>query len=103
MKVVSFKPLVKGALRGFLTVELPSGIVMHECTVIAPEGRDPFIGLPSKPQIGRDGRAAMRDGKRQYEPAVTTRDKATGDKLSAAIIAALLREHPDALDGEVAR
>ena len=40
-----FRPLVKGALRGFVTVELPCGLVLHDVAIFA--GRNgPWASLP---------------------------------------------------------
>ncbi len=97
--IQEWKPCRQGSLRGFATVALPSGMTLHGCGVFAgPTG--PWAAPPTKPMIGRDG-AAMRgvDGKTRHVPAVSFHDIAARDRWSAAVIAALLAAHPDALDG----
>jgi CHC2 zinc finger len=53
-RLVSWKPITKGSLRGFATVELPIGLKL-DCAV--------FVGIngawarpPAKPQLDKDGR-----------------------------------------------
>ena len=55
MRLVSWKPIAKGTLRGFATVELPIGLKLIDCAV--------FVGTngararpPAKPQLDKDGR-----------------------------------------------
>jgi hypothetical protein len=47
--------VTKNSLRGFVTLILPSGLVIHDCTVHEKDGQR-WIGLPGKPQLDRDGR-----------------------------------------------
>jgi DNA-binding cell septation regulator SpoVG len=44
--VCNWKPLNHGSLRGFLTLTLPSGLIIHNCQLIE-AGAKPWIGLPS--------------------------------------------------------
>jgi hypothetical protein len=55
MRLVSWKPIANGTLRGFATVELPIGLKLIDCAV--------FVGTngawarpPAKPQLDKDGR-----------------------------------------------
>ena len=55
MRLVSWKPIANGTLRGFATVELPIGLKLIDCAV--------FVGTngararpPAKPQPDKDGR-----------------------------------------------
>jgi hypothetical protein len=50
-----FKAVTKNSLRGFVTLILPSGLVIHDCSLHEKDGRR-WIGLPGKPQLDRDGR-----------------------------------------------
>jgi DNA-binding cell septation regulator SpoVG len=65
--VCNWKPLDHGSLRGFLTLTLPSGLVIHNCQLIEAGGRR-WVGLPSR-------RFLQADGKVHYEPIIefTTR------------------------------
>ncbi len=99
MRLISFKPLPKGALRGFATVELPIGLVMHDvCVLIGKNG--PWASLPAKPVLDREGRHVKPDGvKGQYAAILEWRDRATADKFSAAVVDMVRAAYPDALDG----
>jgi len=63
----NWKPLANGSLRGFLTLTLPSGLVIHNCQLLEAGGRR-WVGLPAR-------RFSMADGKVHYEPIIefTTR------------------------------
>jgi hypothetical protein len=98
MRLLSWKPLVKGPLRGFATLELPIGLKLIDCPVlVGPAG--PWAGLPSKPLLDRDGRQKIDNGKRAFEPVLEWRDRALSDRFSAAVVALVLAAHPDALEG----
>lgn len=102
-RVLEFKPLAKNSLRGFATVEFPSGLIMSDVSVHVSHGR-PWASPPSRPMIDREGQA-MRDGegKLRYSPVVTFTDKAVRGRWSDSVIAAIRAAHPDALTDEVAR
>jgi hypothetical protein len=53
--LVAWRPFVKGALRGFATVELPIGLKLVDCPVLVSAGKT-WVSLPSKPVLDRDGR-----------------------------------------------
>ena len=97
--VNEWKPLARNSMRGFMTVTLPSGMVVHDIVVHVTNGQ-PWAAPPSKQMIGRDG-GALKDanGKGRYSPVISFADKATRDRWSDAVIAALTAAHPDALGG----
>jgi hypothetical protein len=95
--VTEFKPINAGAMRGFVDVHLPSGMILHRCSVFA-KGDKVWAAPPSKQMIGRDGTVQRTaDGKTRYEPTVSFADRATQEKWSAAVIEALNLAYPDAL------
>ena len=98
-----FRPLVKGALRGFVTVELPCGLVLHDVAIFA--GRNgPWASLPSKPVLDRDGcQRSDTNGKPQYAPIAEWRSRELADRFSAAIVKLVRTAHPDAQNGAVRR
>jgi hypothetical protein len=97
MRLVSWKPLIKGALRGFVTIELPIGLKLIDCPILI--GRDgPWASLPSKPQIDKEGRQKSDvNGKRAFEPVLEWRDRGLSDRFSAAVIDLVRQAYPDAL------
>jgi DNA-binding cell septation regulator SpoVG len=87
----------KGNLLGFAKVELPSGMVLHDVTILAGE-KGPWASPPSKPMIDRDG-AAMKDartGKIRYSPLIEFTSKEVRDRFSAGVIEGLRAAHPEA-------
>ena len=48
------------------------------------------------------GAQIVVDGKKRYQPQLEWRSRERGEAFSAAVIAALLKKYPDALDGEAA-
>jgi hypothetical protein len=93
----AFKPLVKGALRGFATIRLPIGLIIADVPVYTSHGRT-WASLPSKPILDRDGRhVADESGKKQYAPLLQWANRATADRWSAAVIDLVRAAHPDAL------
>ena len=97
MTVSDFKPIASGAMRGFCDVTMPSGMVLHRCSVFSKDGRA-WVSPPSKQVIGRDG-TVQRDanGKTRYEPVASFTDRATQDRWSTAVVDALLAVIPEAL------
>lgn len=52
--VTNWKPLEKGGLRGFLTITLPSGLILDNCQLLETDGRR-WIGLPSQRFQSKNG------------------------------------------------
>ena len=93
----NWKPLRKGALVGFVSVSMPSGLVIHEISVLETNGRF-WASPPSKPMIDRHGVAMIDDnGKRRFAPIIEFADRDTRARWSDAVIAALRTAEPEAL------
>jgi hypothetical protein len=60
--VSNWKPLKNGSLRGFLTLTLPSGLVIHNCQLLESGGQQ-WIGLPAR-------RFHRANGAIHYQPIV---------------------------------
>ena len=97
MTISDFKPVSAGALRGFCDVTMPSGMVLHRCSIFAKDGKA-WASPPSKQVIGKDG-TVRRDanGKVRYEPTVSFADRPTQERWSGAVIEALRAARPEAL------
>lgn len=94
MRLVSWRPLPKNALRGFATVELPIGLTVVDCPVLVSNGK-PWASLPSKPQIDREGRhRADINGKPAYTAILSWRDRDLADRFSQAVVDLIRAEHP---------
>ena len=94
--ILDFRALRKNSLLGFAKVELPSGMIVADVTVLSGE-RGPWASPPSKLMVGRDG-VAMKDatGKLRYSPIIEFTSKEIRDKFSEAVIAAIRESHPEA-------
>jgi DNA-binding cell septation regulator SpoVG len=97
MQIRDWRPMRKGNLLGFAKVELPSGMILNDVTILAGD-RGAWASPPSKPMIDRDG-LAIKDanGKLKYSPLVEFASKEVRDRFSATVIDALRASHPEAL------
>jgi hypothetical protein len=96
-RLVAWKPVTKGALRGFATVELPIGLKLIDCPVlVGPNGA--WATLPSKPVLDSDGKQLKPGGKAQYTAIMQWRDRDLTDRFSQAVVALVRKAHPEALD-----
>jgi hypothetical protein len=95
--ILEWRPLRKNSLLGFAKIQLPSGMVVSDVTVLASE-RGPWASPPSKPMISRDG-AVLKDdnGKIKYAPVISFASKTLRDRFSHAVIEALRHSDPEAL------
>jgi hypothetical protein len=87
-----WRPMERGSLRGFVALSLqPSGLILHDCTLHrTADGRE-WIGLPSKPQVDREGqhRKDPSTGKPLYSPVVEIQDKEARERFQAAALTAV--------------
>lgn len=89
---------ISGTLRGFCTVQFPSGAIFHQCSVFEKDGRW-WASPAGKPMAGRDG-TLLKDeitGKTRYSPVVSFADKTVRNRWSDQVIAALHAAHPELL------
>lgn len=99
MRLLQWKPLVKNSLRGFASVELPSGLRILEIPILISSRGKAWAALPSKLQLERDGQPRRdANGKLIYAPVLEWRDRDLADRFSAAVIALVDEKHPDAID-----
>ena len=97
MRVFNPSSLRKNSLRGFFSVRLQSGLVLHSCKVMAGAGGF-WIALPAIPQIDNDGRHKVdAGGKKMYVPAAEIPDRAASDRFRSQVIAAIERDAPELL------
>ncbi len=94
VQIRDWRPLRKGSLLGFAKVELPSGMVLADVTILVGD-RGPWASPPSKPLIDRDGMVIKdANGKTRYSPVVEFTSKDIREKFSAAVIESLRAAHP---------
>ncbi len=100
VRLIEWRPLAKNSLRGFATVEfVPLGLRIIDCPVLVSHGRT-WCALPSKLQVDSSGRQKTdATGKALYVPVLQWRNRALSDRFSTAVVSAIRRAYPDALDG----
>jgi hypothetical protein len=101
IRLIAWKPLIKGSLRGFASVEMPMGLTLFECAVLISRGK-PWVALPSKPVIGQDGKQARDGHKPRYAAILRWRDGDLSDRFSAAVVALVRSAHPVVFDESAA-
>lgn len=100
ISISNWKSVNRGALRGFCTASMPSGLIVHEVAIMQSNGR-PWASPPPRPMLDRDGHVMVDDaGKRRYSAIIEFASKETRDRWSAAVIVALREAHPEALGDE---
>jgi hypothetical protein len=90
LQLLEWRPLIKGALCGFASIELPIGLTIPDCPVFV-SGEREWVNLPARPQLDRDNQARLdpSTGKVLYAALLEWRDRELRDRFSAAVIAAL--------------
>jgi hypothetical protein len=96
--VREWREFKKNALLGFARIEMPSGMIVSDVTVLNGQ-TGPWPSPPSKPMVGRDG-AVMKDdnGKVRYVPIIDFKSKEMRNRWSAAVIEAMRAAHPEAFE-----
>ena len=87
--------MARNSLRGFATVEFPSGMVVHDVSIHECDGNR-WASPPSKHSLSRDGvHICDTSGKGQHTPLVSFSSKDQRDRFSAMVIAPLRAQSPE--------
>ena len=92
IEILDRRPLERGSLKGFLTVEIPElHLRIRDCSVHESHGKH-WIGLPGKPQLHRN-RELIRDadGRPRYSPVVEFATKKVADVFGERVLETLDR------------
>lgn len=92
-EVTEWRPLSSNTMRGLFSVQLPSGLLLHGCSLHVGD-RGPWISLPSKVRVSH-GEVSTYLGKPVYDKVVEIPDRERRDAFQAAVLAALAA-HPEA-------
>jgi hypothetical protein len=93
--ISDWKSLERNTLRGFCTVNLPSGLTLHEVAVHTREGHW-WVMPAAKPMLSKDGTALRDDaGKIRYSPIVSFESRAARDRFNAVVLVALRLAQPE--------
>lgn len=88
-QIREYRPLSSGKVTGVITIELPSGMVLHGCMVLKTDDGRRWVAAPSKVRVfGTDVRTGA-DGRPVYDPVVSFVDRDKSDAFSAMALAAL--------------
>ena len=98
VRLLDFRPVVKGALRGFAQVELPPGLYIPDAMLFTSQHKS-WAALPSKPVLDADGRQKRdADDKLQYAPAVQWKSRELQERFWAALVQFVREQFPGAFD-----
>src|SRR5262245_59263379 len=81
VSVSNWKPLKSGSLRGFLTVTVRSGLIIHDCQLLEAGGKR-WIRLPAH-------RFQSADGSRKYQPLVEFTSKHAALNFRESVLRAI--------------
>jgi hypothetical protein len=93
MRLISWRPLTKGSLRGFSSIQLPIGLKINDEPVFVGE-KGGWAILPGKPILDADGRHEIGAN---YTAVAEWRTREVADGFSQAVIAAVRQAHPHGL------
>ena len=78
--LLAWRPLIRGSLRGFATIQLGRSLKIIDVPLLCSNGKR-WASLPSKPLIG-DGKALLDDrGKQRYAPILEWSDRQAADRF----------------------
>jgi DNA-binding cell septation regulator SpoVG len=98
-KLLKWTSYPSGAMLGFASVQLPSGMIVHDLRPMRGKNGH-WVALPSQKQIDRDGRPRTdANGKEIWRALIEFCDRDTANKFRDQIIDLIKRAHPEALDG----
>lgn len=98
--IIKFVPWrnAAGTVRGFVSVQLASGLIIHDLKLMVSNRGQHWIGFPAQKQL-RDGNPVLDpNGKPIWSPLVEIPDKATRDRFTAMVLDLLRISHAAAFD-----
>jgi DNA-binding cell septation regulator SpoVG len=95
VRVLNCRRHRSGALRGYIDVEFPYGLILEALPVFAgPRGK--WVGMPTRPQIDSQGHAKTDvNGKVAYQPIGRWVEKRIADRFSNYLISRIEEQFPD--------
>jgi hypothetical protein len=96
IRITDWKPVPKGALLGFAKIEMPSGMILIDCTILT-GANGPWASPPGKPMVGSDGTVVKdADNRIIYTGVVDFVSREKRNQWSQAVVAALQATQPEA-------
>jgi hypothetical protein len=94
--LVKVRPLVKGALRAFVSFSYGQ-IIVHDAPLLESNGKV-WVSLPGKPRFDRDGAPLLDSrGKALYDPICSWGSRDGADKIQGALIEVIRETYPAVL------
>jgi hypothetical protein len=87
-----------GALCGYVSVVVGRAMRVNGIAVMS-GANGPWLSTPSKPLTVRGQPMCDAQGRPRYTPVIEWMDRVAERRFTDAVLAALLAEYPDALDG----
>jgi hypothetical protein len=81
-EVSNWKPFRKNTLRGFFTLTLPSGMILHNCSLHQKDNGQRWIGMPSQ-------KFSKQDGSTGYTPLIEFVSREAADHFRDLALAAV--------------
>jgi len=103
MRVLKFAEHRSGQMRGFLSIQLGSGLIIHDCRLMVPENGDYWIALPSRPVLDENRCQATNEGKPIYAPSVEFASRDVSDRFQAQPLEELRASHRELFRGDGVR
>ncbi len=95
LDIIAWRPIARGALVGWVSVRLPSGLALYHCPVFRAKNSHHFVGLPRLPLMSGTAQIVDDDGEPQFRPVASWRDGKQANRFSVAVIALLRERYPD--------
>jgi hypothetical protein len=92
-----WRPVRRGALRGFACVDLPCGLEIAEIMVVAGSS-GLYARLPQRPRVRDGNHLKGQDGKPLWDAPIQWQSGRLANAFSAAVIAAVRQRAPEDLD-----
>jgi DNA-binding cell septation regulator SpoVG len=84
MEVTAWRELHRGAMRGFISLQLASGLILHDCTLFEKDTGERWVGMPARSY-------QTADGKTQYSPTVEFSSQFVATRFKKEAMAAVER------------
>lgn len=98
MRLLEWRPTRRNTLCGFIVVELPSGLIIHDIAIHKKGGRW-WASLPARPVLDAEGRHVLNHaGQKQYAAFLRWRDRGLADVFSARLTELVRATHPGDFD-----
>jgi hypothetical protein len=87
-----------GTMLGFLSIELPSRLIINEARLMIGQNGKHWIARPAVKQVDQDGNRRLDvNGKQLWSPIVEFASRDASEKFRDLVLDALHRQHPEAL------